>query len=447
MRIAPALRRGALRAAPTPSELLRASAPRNPLGRIRLPEELAAVTSVGEEAPPESAGLTSRQVSRIWEAACALYRSAVHPALALCVRRHGSVVLNRAIGHARGNGPNDPPEAPKIRATPETPFCVYSTSKALTALLVHLLHERGELSIFDRVTRYIPAYGQHGKERTTIAHVLAHRAGVPTIPRDLLDLARIEDREFIVRVLCQAKPLVRPGSLLAYHALSGGFILGEIVQRVTGESIRQLLAREILGPLGFRWTNYGVAPEDVPLVAPAYRTGPPLLPPLSLLAQRALGAPLERVVELSNDPRFLTAVVPAANVITTAEELSRFFEIFRRGGELDGVRVMRPQTLRLALTEQARLELDLTLLLPGRFSYGLMLGAKVVSLFGLDTDLAFGHLGLINIMGWADPERAIACGLLTSGKALIYPEIHRFYMVMQTIASEIPKVPPEQRPF
>jgi CubicO group peptidase (beta-lactamase class C family) len=438
---------GAARAPLPLRGLPRTALPRNPLGRIRLPEDLAAVTSVGAEAPPEAAGLHPRQVGRIWAAARALYRTGVHPALALCVRRHGVIVLNRAIGHARGNGPEDPPDAPRVQATPETPFCVYSTSKAVTALLVHLLHERGELNIFDRVTRYIPAYGQHGKERTTIAHVLAHRAGVPTIPRELLDLERVEDREFIVRALCQAKPLVRPGSLLAYHALSGGFILGEIIHRVTGESIRELLAREILAPLRFRWTNYGVAARDVPRVALAYRTGPPLLPPLSLLAQRALGAPLEQVVELSNDPRFLTAVVPAASVITTAEELSRFFEIFRGGGELDGVRVMRPETLRRALTEQSRLELDLTLVLPARFSYGLMLGAKVVSLFGLDTDLAFGHLGLINIMGWADPERGISCGLLTSGKALVYPEIHRFYMVMQTIAAEIPKVPAEQRPF
>ena len=69
-----------------------------------------------------------------------------------------------------------------------------------------------------------------------------------------------------------------------------------------------------------------------------------------------------------------------------------------------------------------------------------MLGAKVISLYGRDTDLAFGHLGLINIMGWADPERGISGGLITSGKAILYPEVHRFYGVMQRIAAEVPKV-------
>lgn len=391
--------------------------------------------------------MSERQVARIWSAAVNLYRSGVHPALALCVRRHGQVVLDRAIGHARGNGPGDDPDEPPVAVTTETPFCIYSTSKAVTALVVHMLHERGALSIFDRVADHIPEYAQHGKSETTIAHVLAHRAGVPTIPPQLLDLAHIEDRELIVRMLCRARPLVRPGTMLAYHALSGGFILGEVVQRATGVTVRDVLDREVLKPLGFRWMSYGVAAQDVPLVARAYTTGPPLLPPLSLLARRALGAPLARIVEMSNDARFLTATVPAASVVTTARELSRFFEIFRRGGELDGVRVMTPATLRRALTQQSHLELDLTLLAPGRFSYGLMLGAKVLSLYGLDTDLAFGHLGLINIMGWADPERGLSCALLTSGKALVYPELHRFYMVMQTIAAQVPKVAASARPF
>ena len=106
---------------------------------------------------------------------------------------------------------------------------------------------------------------------------------------------------------------------------------------------------------------------------------------------------------------------------------------------------MKTETLRTALEEQSRLEIDLSLLFPTRFGYGLMLGAKVVSLFGRDTDLAFGHLGLINIMGWADPERGISAALITSGKAILYPEVHRFYGVMQRIAAEVPKVAESDR--
>jgi CubicO group peptidase (beta-lactamase class C family) len=417
----------------------------DPLRRIHVPHDLKSVTTTAPEADPSSAGLEPRTVERIWSAARALYRTGIHPAVQLCLRRHGKVVLNRAIGHARGNGPHDPRDAPKVLVTPDTPFCVFSTSKGITAMVVHLLQERGELDIADRVADYIPEYDSYGKGETTLAHVLAHRAGVPALPRGALDLDRTGDREFLTRLICDAKPFVKPGTLLAYHAVSGGFILNEVVQRVTGKTVRDVLAQEILDPLGFRWGSYGVRPDDVPLVGVNYLTGPPLLPPLSTLVTRVLGQPIEKVVELSNDPRFLTAVIPSANVITTADELCRFFEIFRAGGELDGVRVMQPETIRRALTEQSRLEIDLSLGFPTRFSYGLMLGAKVLSLYGLDTDLAFGHLGLINIMGWADPERGISGGLITSGKALVYPEVTRFYGLMQRIASEMPKVPESER--
>ena len=215
---------------------------------------------------------------------------------------------------------------------------------------------------------------------------------------------------------------------------------------MTGKPIREVLAAEILEPLGFRWNNYGVAPADVAEVGLSYVTGAPVLPPLSQVITRALGAPLDDVVKLSNDPRFLTAIVPSANVVTNANELSRFFEILRAGGELDGVRVIEAETIRRALTEQSRLEIDFSLVFPTRFSYGLMLGAKVISLYGRDTDLAFGHLGLINIMGWADPERGISAALVTSGKPMLYPELPRFYGVMQRIASEVPKVPRRRAP-
>jgi CubicO group peptidase (beta-lactamase class C family) len=406
-----------------------------------VPRDLAAVTTRGDEEPARAAGLSEATVDRIWKAGVDLYRSGVHPALQLCVRRNGHVVLNRAIGHSRGNGPTDPRDAPKVQVSPDTPFCIYSTSKSVTALVVHMLHERGALDIEDRIVKYIPDYGQHGKDEITIAHVLSHRAGVAQIPPHVMELDNLANRELLVEALSGVKPSSQPGKMLAYHAVSGGFILGEVVRVATGKDIRTVLAEEILDPLGFRWMNYGVAPEDVDQVGPAYVTGPRLLPPLSTLVTRALGQPLDQVIEISNDARFLTGIVPSANVVTSAEELSRFFEIFRRGGELDGVRVMQPETLRRALTEQSRMEIDFSLVFPTRFAYGLMLGAQVVSLLGLDTQQAFGHLGLINIMGWADPERGVSAGLVTSGKAIVYPEVARFYGVMQTIASEVPKLP------
>src|SRR5919197_1751571 len=114
----------------------------DPLRRCRVPKDLESVTTAGDEQAPEDVGMTRDGVERIWDSAVALYKSGVHPALELCVRREGAVVLDRAIGHAKGNGPQDPADAEKVPATPETPFLIYSGAKALTAFVVHMLHDR-----------------------------------------------------------------------------------------------------------------------------------------------------------------------------------------------------------------------------------------------------------------------------------------------------------------
>jgi CubicO group peptidase (beta-lactamase class C family) len=414
----------------------------DPFRRIRVPRDLDAVTSVNPdgECDPRDVGMTADGVERIWRSVRRLYRSGMHPAIALCLRRDGQVVIDRAIGHSRGNGPGDAEDEPKVAATPATPFGIFSASKALTAMVVHLLDQHDLLHVGDRVCEYIPEYGTHGKDAITIAHVLSHRAGVPNLPGELLDLRYIEDRDYILDALCDARPSSRPGRLLAYHAISGGFILAEIVQRVTGKGLREVLADEVLDPLGFRWCNFGVAEADIDQVARSYVTGPPVLPPISTLLRRALGVPINQIVEVSNDPRFLTAVVPAANVITTAEEMSRIFELMRAGGELDGVRIFDPSTIRRAITEHSYLELDLSLGFPLRYGLGFMLGARWLSLYGPDTEMAFGHLGFTNILGWADPERAISGALLTSGKPILYAELTDLWDVMRVIGAQAPKV-------
>ncbi len=413
----------------------------DPLRRCAVPRDLASVTTVAVEDDPAAGGLERDGVAAIWSAVKRLYRSGIHPAIAVCLRRNGHVVLDRAIGHARGNGPRKNDRlVPPVLATPETPFVLYSASKAITAMVVHLLDQRGELHIGDRVCDYIPDFAKNGKEAITIGHVLAHRAGVPNIPREAMDLDNLARRDVIVQLLCDARPTSRPGKALAYHAVSGGFILGEVVHQVTGRSISEVLRSEILDPLGFRWMGYGVDPADIGALADDYSTGLPVVPPISWLMERALGMPFDQVVAAGNDPRFRTGVVPAGNTVATANELSRFYELLRAGGELDGVRIFEPRTIRRATSEQSYHEIDLTLGLPQRFSLGFMLGGRRISLFGPDTEMAFGHLGFTNIVGWADPERGLAGAILTSGKPVLYPELYVLLGLMRTIGRVVPPV-------
>jgi CubicO group peptidase (beta-lactamase class C family) len=414
----------------------------DPLRRIRVPRDLGSVTARSSEAGDlEAVGMTAGGVERIWAGVERLYRSGFYPAIALCVRREGEVVLDRAIGHARGNGPADRKDAVLTPATPETPFVIFSASKVMTTVVTHLLEERGLLHVGDRVCEYIPEYAVHGKQVITIEQLLSHRAGVPNLPADAFDLDRFSDREFMLEMLCSAKPSSRPGTLLSYHAVSGGFIIAEIVRRVTGGDIRTVLRQEVLKPLGFRWGNYGVSPRDVGRVALSYPTGPPALPPLSSVLERALGLPPDEVAVRSNDRRFLTGVVPSGNVVTTANEFSRFFELLLAGGELGGVRILEPRTIRRAISERAFREIDFSLVAPLRHASGFMLGASAFSLFGPDTDEAFGHLGFTNVLGWADPERALSVGLMTSGKPMLHPALGDLWLLTRAIGQEAPKVP------
>jgi CubicO group peptidase (beta-lactamase class C family) len=400
------------------------------------------VTSInGEaEARPERVGLTAADVSAIWRRAESLYRSGLHPAVALCLRRRGQVVIDRAIGHARGNGPGAAPEAPRLLATPATRFCLFSASKAITAMVVHLLDQEGMLHIDDPVEEYIPEFGGQGKHWITIRHVLTHRAGLPSLPTREVDLDLLAQPDRIIELLCQARPTLPPGRRLAYHALTGGYILGEVVRRATGKDISTQLRERVLEPLGFDHLDYGVDPAEVDQIAENVLTGPLPPPPLSTVLRRALGVPFPEAVRLSNDPRFLTAVVPAGNIVGTANETCRFFQLLLDGGVLDGRRIFDRRTVRRALAEHAYFEIDLTFTIPIRYGLGFVLGANHLSLYGLHTPRAFGHLGFSNILAWADPERDISACIMTNGKPFLTPRLWHLYALVQAISGRCPRV-------
>jgi len=407
--------------------------------RCRIPKHIEDVLDIGEE-DPSGSDVPAEEVTRVWDAVEALYRTGVHPAMQLCVRREGVVVLNRAIGHARGNAPDDAPDAPKLSASTETPFDIFSASKAITAMVIHKLDEKGLLHLEDRVADFIPEFARHGKHRITLRHLLSHKAGIPNLPPDSMDLDLLSQPEKMVEIMSDTELRSRPGRMLAYHAVSGGFILAEVVRRVTGDDIRTVLENEIIGPLGYRWMRYGVKEEDLPLLARDALTGPSVPYPLSSLLRNALGAELPEIVEIANDPRFLTGIVPSANVCTTANELSAFYQCLLDGGEQNGVRVFDPRTIRHATGEAAWWEIDFTLGLPIRYGLGFMLGSKGVSLFGSDNASAFGHVGFTNIFSWADPSRRISVALCASGKPVMSLHAVRLVQLLGAVGEAFPKV-------
>ncbi len=408
--------------------------------RVAVPRDLSTVTSYdpAAETDPLDVGLKRDASERIWSSVEAMYRSGLHPGVSLTVRRGGRVILDRAIGHARGAAPGVGGE--KLALTPQTPVCLFSASKAISAMLIHKLAEQGKLELDGRVADYLPEYGNNGKESTTLRQLLAHRAGIPDVPLKNVDATLLNDFDMIVKLLCASKPNAAHGRQQSYHAVTAGYIAGAVAQRVSGRSLQELLRTEIAEPLGCKYLRYGLAPEDQGKAALNAFTGPDLPAPLAYVARRALYLDFDEVAVLTNDQRFMESVVPAANIYATADDAGRFYQMLLDGGIWEGKRVFRSQTIAEAVRPAGPIQIDRTLLAPVRFSPAFVLGEKPFGLYGANCPNAFGHLGFLNIICWADPDRDISVSLLNTGKTVAPDSLLTVARVLGSISRNCPRV-------
>ncbi len=400
--------------------------------------DVAGVDRASECDDPREAGLSPAAVDSIWRSVESLYRTGVYPALTFCLRRKGQIVLNRSLGYAHGGGPRETLSADARLARPDTPICLFSASKAMTAILVHKLAEEGGIDLDERVSHYLPEFSGGGKTDTTIAQVLAHRGGFPMFEATGDKPARGEmltDWDDCIRMICDA-PAERGGSRLAYHAITGGFILGEAIQRVTGAPLADYLDSRLRQPLGMRYFTYGLPAADRDHGATNYAAGQPVRFPISVFAKKALSVSFGEVIDVSNEDYFMDAVVPAGNLYCTAEELSRFYQMLLNGGEYEGRQVLRADTVQRAVAPASKLGFDHMLKIPMRYSEGMMLGLDPFGLYGPMSGRAFGHLGFMNILGWADPRRDLSAGLLVTGKAILGGHLLSLGRTLTTIARQ-----------
>jgi CubicO group peptidase (beta-lactamase class C family) len=407
--------------------------------RIRAFPSTTVTRRSDQEVDPRSVGLRAEDIEAIWSAVVSFYEAGLHPALGLCIRRRGEVVLDRTIGHARGNSPKDDADAELVVATPDTLFSFFSGSKVVTATLVHLLADRKQLSVDDPIAKFIPEFGRHGKDRITVRQLLSHEAGIPDVPPELLQLDMLQAPDRILGVIYDLEPRFRPGTVPAYHTLTSGFVLAELIHRVSGTAIREFLAKEIGEPLGMRHFNYGVAEDEVDDVAVDAFTGPKPGWPMKQVLGKALGLSMPELVDTINDPRFRSGVVPSANIIGTTNEISRFFDMLVNGGVYDGQRILSPSTIAKAIEPQTPGRFDRIIKIPMAYSMGFMLGNDPVGFYGPWSGRAFGHIGLMNIMGWADPERDLAVALTNTGKPMPSIDTIRWFEILRQINTRVPR--------
>jgi CubicO group peptidase (beta-lactamase class C family) len=332
----------------------------------------------------------------------------------VCVIHEGRTVVDLWGGSADAAG-NSPWRE-------DTIVVVFSCTKGATALCAHILASRGELDFDIPVGRYWPEFASHGKSEITVRMLLNHQAGLPGISR-AVDVGTARDFEAMVNLLSQERPLWRPGTRYGYHALTFGWLLGEIIRRVSGQTVGAFFHSHVAEPLALDFW-IGLPPNEqarvAPVVAPAREPTTPLFDeavrvgePVQLAVLNSRGG--VSVPELCDTPQGRQVEIPAANGITNARGLAGMYAPLSLGGDLGSISLVDEEQLSQMIATESAATSEAVYLEPCRHSAGFekaSLGAlpRNGRTGLLISELAFGHSGLGGAVGFADPARRFSFG-------------------------------------
>ncbi|MFU8854846.1 serine hydrolase domain-containing protein [Micromonospora sp. SL1-18] len=278
--------------------------------------------------------------------------------------------------------------------TAGTPVHAVSTGKGLTATVVHVLTEQGRLDYDLPIAEVWPEFARHGKDRITLRHALTHTAGLPALPADVTR-EDFTDWERMCSLLADAEPLWAPGERLAYHAWTFGWLVGEVVRRVTGRRISEVLADEVAGPLGVPGELFLAVPEaDLPRLARLEDAG--LSAMIAYAAEHlpnfdAVAPPGVRPdAAIGSRPDVLRADVPAVGTMS-ARAVARMYAALL--GPVDGVQLISPKRLREVSAVAVRAE-EWVFGQEATFGLG----------YAVDDDGSFGTAGSGGSLAFAYPQ-------------------------------------------
>jgi CubicO group peptidase (beta-lactamase class C family) len=284
---------------------------------------------------------------------------------------------------------------------------VFSVGKPMAALCVLMLVEGGNVELDAPVANYWPGFGAAGKAEVTVRMLLGHRAGLPALRRRLPRLS-MYDWERMTSALADEEPWWEPDRGHGYHTNTYGFLVGELVRRVSGESVGSFFRRFFAAPLGADF-HFGLAPMEDHRVAEFVFPDPApefLGRDAPLMVRRAyLNPPGVSGLGTVNTRAWRAAEMPSTNGHATAEAVARIYSALAARGRIDGVRILEAETLEEA-THEASYGHDLVLNRPSRFGLGFQLTQPERPL-GPNPN-SFGHFGAGGSLGFADPDAGIA---------------------------------------
>jgi len=353
-------------------------------------------------------GTCDPKFNRVKDAFAANFEKRDEVGAAAAVVLEGKTVVDIWGGHAD--------KAKTKPWTRDTLVNVYSTTKGVIAICAHRLADQGLLDIDAPVAKYWPEFAQAGKNKMPVRFLLSHRAGLPAV-RKLLDDDAFFHWNKMTTALAEQEPWWEPGTRHGYHAITFGWLVGEVIRRITGKTPGVYLRDEIAGPLGLDFHIGLEAKHDARtaglIAAPPPGPGEPnifaeaMKDPESVAAKAFMNPPGAMRPGLVNTREWRAAEIPAANGHGTALSLARLYGALARGGELDGVRVMSKDKIAKCSIEQSNGP-DAVLTINTRISLGFMMSQPGASLG--PNPKSFGHPGAGGSLGYADPEAKIGFG-------------------------------------
>ena len=340
--------------------------------------------------------------------------------MAVAVYHHGELVVDAWLGDRDGVG--DP-------WTRDTMAMSFSTTKGVVATVVHRLVDRGVLDYDVPVATYWPEFAAGGKATVTLRHLLTHQAGLHNVRSLAADTESILDWQGMVALLAAAEPAWDIGTRSGYHALTYGWLVGEVIRRVTGLSVNDAVQREIVEPLGLDGMYIG-APADVRsriarlIVDP--KAAARLLTMLRSASRFDRYAPLyealvvDDILDVATTDHIHDAELPAANGVFTARSLARMYAALATPEAFDGPPLLSPETLAEATRIQPPLGpngdghaygvvgRDAAVMMNMRWRLGYHLAGTTAGIL----PHAFGHFGFGGSGAWGDPDSGLAVAMV-----------------------------------
>jgi CubicO group peptidase (beta-lactamase class C family) len=310
------------------------------------------------------------------------------------------------------------------RVDGDTLFPVFSVTKAVTAVVLHLQAERGLVDYAMPIAYYWPEFGAHGKDKATVYDALTHRLGVPVMPMGVTPELMC-DWDWMVQRIADMRPLFEPGTKSAYMSYTWGWVIGEVVRRTDPKRrpFGTFVQEEICRPLGIDSLWIGIPDEVEPRVAtltnmPPIPPGAPGMAP-GILSPLAIPFQVGTTQDVFGRPDVRRACLPGAGGIMNARSAARFFAMLAQGGELDGVRLLAEERVRLFSVPRPPCEYDYVQGVPHNGSIG---GFHLVAPIGQApppvamvpagrNPRVFGHPGAGGSIGWADPDTRLAVAM------------------------------------